>query len=540
MASPFTLSRDELLPLLPESLRELWPHQKKPIERIAEHFRTGATMVVLDAPPGAGKSLIAEMVRRELRVQALYLCQTKVLQDQLARTFPYARVIKGRENYPTADDFARSAKECDAWRKSCKADRGCQPSGDFPHCSFCHPLSVCPYTVAKTAALRSPLAVANTSYAFLEWGAQGMFKNWELAILDEWDEVEGVLFNTLNVAITYRELARFRIRPPTKAVDAPWTVDAQARVAQVYDELRGNPPDDYPKIGELASQLRLAAAGLQDKSWIVLSQSMEDGIQIGPIEVGALGQKYLWPHAKRWLLMSGTAIDARLRLKKLGWTDFGTTQRPGKSRVLRLPSVYPVENRPVRVWPVGSMVSKQREASLPKVADAIRQILDHHATERVLIHTGTYAINTWLTQALSPRYSERISTFTASRDRQAAIDRFLTMPGGVLMGPAMERGLDLPDDACRAVVICRVAYPFKGDPRVAARSLEGGTWWMLQAIETIATLVQMTGRGMRHMDDFCVAYILDSQFKKIQQHGLYANRWPTWWKESLVDFTGWQ
>lgn len=538
MANPHTLSRRELLPELPESMRELWPHQKRPIEHITRMFREGASMVVLDAPPGAGKSLIAESVRRELGVQALYLCQTKVLQDQLARTFPYARVIKGRENYPSLDDFARTAKECDAWRRDCKAKRGCYV-GDAPHCSFCHPMSMCPYNVAKEKALRSPLAVANTSYAFLEWGAAGQFRDWDLVVLDEWDEVENVLFNTLNVAMTLREMARFRVSVP-RHPDAAWTKDAADQVAAYRDAHRDNPPDDWPRIGELASSLRLAAEGLRDRSWIVLAHD-DTGIQIGPIEVGALGHKYLWPNAKRWLLMSGTAIDARLRLKKLGWTDFGTKTRPGKGKVWKMGSVYPVENRPIKVWPVASMTMKNREESLPKLADAITQILDHHRHERVLVHTGTYAINAALATLLLPGpHGRRIETFAQSRERQDAIERFLRREAAVLMGPAMERGLSLDDDACRAIVVCRVPYPFRGDPRVTARAQEGGTWWVFQAIETIATLVQMTGRGMRHMNDHSCSYILDAQFKKIQTHGLYIDRWPAWWKESLSDFGGWR
>ena len=310
--------------------------------------------------PGAGKSLIAESVRRRLKVQALYLTQTKQLQDQMARSYPYARVIKGRDNYPTLDDSYRTAKDCDMWRKKCvaKPARGCVVTGGAAHCSWCHPTLSCAYTLAKSAALHAPLAVANTSYAFLEWGAQGQFKDWPLVILDEWDQVEDVLFNTLNVEITAREMGRFKLTHPGRA-DEGWVREAAKAVGEVYSQSADNPPDDWPRIGELAIGLRRAAEGLKDGSWIVLGQDPMAGVSVGPIEVGKLGQQYLWPHGKRWLLMSGTAIDIRLRLSKLGWTDFGSKGQPGKGRVLQVPSVYPVANRPVRVWPVAPMVRGQ-------------------------------------------------------------------------------------------------------------------------------------------------------------------------------------
>jgi ATP-dependent DNA helicase DinG len=540
MALP-VLDEEELLPPLPESMQRLWPHQVAPVRRITEMFQQGAKMVVLDAPPGAGKSLIAESVRRNLRCQALYLCQTKQLQGQIAQTFPYARVIKGRDNYPTLDDLARTAKDCDSWRKGCRVakDRGCQPDG--PHCSYCHPMVACPYMLAKQAALWSPLAVANTAYAFLEWGAQGQFKNYPLVILDEWDQVEDVLFNTLNVTISVRELTRFGVLFPQEPVDENWVRWTVKAVAEMYSQLADNPPDDWPRIGELLVGLRRAADGLKDRSWIVLGQDAEKGVSIGPIEVGKLGQQYLWPHGQRWLLMSATAIDVRLRLEKLGWTDFGPK---GLGRILRVPSVYPVANRPVRVWPVAPMIQAQREASLPKMIVAIEKILNAHPDERVLIHSGTYAIAASLEAGLFRYTNEeraqrsRIVTFTRARDREDALARYLARERSVLIGPAMERGVDLPDDACRVVVIMRVPYPFRGDPRVAERSKQGGPWWVLQAIETTAALIQMTGRGMRHKDDTVTSYILDAQFVKIRRNQLYTNRWPTWWAESLVDFTG--
>jgi Rad3-related DNA helicase len=414
-----------------------------------------------------------------------------------------------------------------------------------PHCSNCHPISACPYDLAKAAALAAPLAVANTSYAFLEWGAKGAFKNFDLVVCDEWDILEDTLFNTLNVELTPRDLLRFQIALPKGPIDAAWVTGAADALAKFYDQSREDPPDDWPQIGQRAGDLRTAASGLKDRSWIVLSQTLERGVNIGPIEVGRLGQQHLWPHGKRWLLMSGTAIDARLRLQKLGWTGLSGSGRTsfsdaltrGKGRYLRVPSVYPAVNRPIYVWPVAPMVKAQREASIPKLATAIAQILDNHKNDRILIHTGTYDITQKLQDLLSA-YRARLVSFTNARGREEALARYLKQDGAVLMGPAMERGLSLDDEACKVVVLCRVPYPYRGDPRVAERAKQGGLWWQLQSIETIATIVQMTMRHIRHAKDTGKTFILDSQFQRIRTHGLYANRWPKWWTESLVDFRG--
>src|ERR1035437_3888068 len=55
---------------------------------------------MLDAPTGSGKSLIAATVQRLLNKNILYIATTKQLQDQLIDDFPYAKVLKGRSNYP--------------------------------------------------------------------------------------------------------------------------------------------------------------------------------------------------------------------------------------------------------------------------------------------------------------------------------------------------------------------------------------------------------------------------------------------------------
>ena len=59
------------------------PRQIPAVDVIVEAFEAGKRIVVLEAPTGAGKTVIAEAVRRRLKVPALYVCTDKLLQDQL-------------------------------------------------------------------------------------------------------------------------------------------------------------------------------------------------------------------------------------------------------------------------------------------------------------------------------------------------------------------------------------------------------------------------------------------------------------------------
>ena len=54
-------------------------------------------------------------------------------------------------------------------------------------------------------------------------------------------------------------------------------------------------------------------------------------------------------------------------------------------------------------------------------------------------------------------------------------------------------------------------------------------------MQTVRSLVQMTGRAMRHEDDTCEIYIIDAQFMenvwKKSKHLL-----PEWWKEAIFGY----
>src|SRR5215469_5482042 len=98
-----------LLEDLPPQFVSFRPHQITAVNQILRAFEMGARCVVLDAPTGSGKTLIAEAVRRMLRVEtAAYVCSGKELQKQFEGDFPYSYLLMGRANYPTlnfADSF---------------------------------------------------------------------------------------------------------------------------------------------------------------------------------------------------------------------------------------------------------------------------------------------------------------------------------------------------------------------------------------------------------------------------------------------------
>jgi Rad3-related DNA helicase len=125
-----------------------------------------------------------------------------------------------------------------------------------------------------------------------------------------------------------------------------------------------------------------------------------------------------------------------------------------------------------------------------------------------------------------------VFSYGRARDREQALDDFLSHPRGIMVAPSFERGVDLQGDDCRVVIIVKIPYPTLADKQISARlRLPGGNGWY--SMNTVRTLVQMTGRAMRSEEDHCEIYLLDRQFMQ--------NVWrksrqllPAWWREALV------
>jgi Rad3-related DNA helicase len=205
-------------------------------------------------------------------------------------------------------------------------------------------------------------------------------------------------------------------------------------------------------------------------------------------------------------------------LRDLGWDeDF---------HVVKVPMTFPVENRQVFVLPVATMTAKGKEqGEWVRMRDAVLQVMRKHRGERILIHTVSYELAHYLHGELGG------ITYDNAASRVHALNQFKNTEGAVMFAPSMDRGIDLPGDLCRVQVVAKLPYPYLGDKRVSTRlHAEGGQIWY--NLQTIRSLVQMTGRGVRAADDWAVTYLLDRQF--VTNYHRYKPLLPDWWHDSLV------
>lgn len=580
MQDTHTLYVDRYPVYLPVRFKEFRSHQVDAILQIVQRFSEGYRTVMLDAPTGAGKTVIGEAVRQivsDKGRRSMYLCTTKTLQDQFLHDFPYARVIKGRNNYPTLDDpdgfnlpgmrqvtAALCLKEpnphnlplcsgCDEYGLDSpehgEEEDGGIANGKKLHCSYCHPWYACPYERAKWEALNASVAVANTAYFLAESNMVGTFSdNEQFTVVDEADTLESVIMGYYSISLGSRLLAKHKIRPLARRegvtkIEAwiQWFTDERVleKLKQAWEEAAEEHAHNV-KVGGDVTRSRtheLRAKRTFEQAEFILNAMRQnpdlwivDGYDYGavnlrPVKVDTFAHDTMFKHSNRHLLMSATLISDAQMAADLGIEDWAT---------VRVDSQFPVERRKVHALGRANMTHASKETEWPKAVGAVQEIMNRHPHERILVHTVSYKLAEYMVELLAPVTRGRtLLTYTNARERESTLARFRQRDHAVLFAPSMDRGVDLPDEDVRVIVIAKVPFPNLGDAQVSKRlyayGAEGRTWYTTQ---TVRSIVQMTGRGMRHANDYCVSYIIDRQFNtNVWRNGRHLL--PRWWTDAI-------
>jgi ATP-dependent DNA helicase DinG len=551
---------DVLTNRLPDKFTELRPHQVVAIREILEAYETGADVVILDAPTGTGKTIIAEVVRFYIDKKATYICNDKALQDQFVRDFHYAKLLKGRSNYPT--QLGGGMVTCN----DCNKTGG--PLEDAI-CSWCDDVPTCPYQVAKSQALRSRLAVINTAYMLAEMNSVGSMSGRHFGIIDECDTLEELLMGYVQYHLTEDRCKTLGVTVPKKsshkATIKTWMVETLGpKIEAAITKLGNVRSDDVQAMRRLRGLMRLEedtarVAEELDDGWVRDYERVRVGgewteansLILKPIMVNEHGRPLVWRHSKKWLLMSATVVSADEMVQSLGmdqeWEERKVTpegavldtkvHEPLDVRVVQAPMMFPVENRPVYYSPVASMSRKDEEADLPVMLESIENLCRFWRADefpegvRTLIHAHKYSLAKEIVHHLNRTMPHRkIITYLSAREKDDALEAYKRHPSAILVAVSMGRGVDLPDDLCRLQIMAKVPYPYLGDAQVSARMrAPGGQTWY--STHTARVIMQACGRGVRHVEDWCDMWILDRSFSGFKKDN--KTLFPDWWLDGL-------
>lgn len=509
----------------------------------------GKKFVILELGTGCGKSAIGVAVARYLsslrqddeeasHLPGAYTLTTqKVLQEQYMKDFgpPNGKMasIKSAANYQCT--FYKNMM-CSESIRVLKGEK--QGTPFWNSCMF-----NCCYKKEKKKFLESQESITNFSYFLAETMYAGKIKPRDLLVVDEAHNAENELskFVELTISEKFTKEVLKLTWPKTRAQRDiyKWIVETyEPKLAQHIKRmdimLRKFKIDEKMKeFVQIAKQHEMLDKHIckihrfvelyEHDNWVInhipASGRSKRKFEFKPVDVGPFSDDMLFKFGKHVILMSATIVNKDVFCNCLGI-------EPTDAAFLSLDSPFPVSHRPIIYVPVGNMAAAQIDASLPKMAEAIKIILEQHKNEKGIIHTHTFKIANYIKKAVKSRRLIIHDSF----DRQEKYDKHVkSKKNTVLISPSMSEGVDLKDDLSRFQVICKIPYPYLGDKLVKKRMNKRSRWYPYQ---TAKGIVQAAGRSVRNENDRAVTYILDESWN----YFFYKNpdMFPTSFKSALL------
>ncbi len=523
----------------PERIFEAFPApsyrgaQEQALRDVRDAFAAGNDVVLVRAPTGSGKSLLARAVAGCARTvdeaepseaAGAYYTTPQVSQlDDVAADDLLAdlNVIRGKSNYTC---ILPDERDTPVNQAPCVRERGYD-------CSVKHR---CPYFSDRAIASNRSIAAMTLAY-FMQTAGSEVFRKRDVVVIDEahglaewaemyatiqlgprtvpfWDELRVPEVDGLDRAVRYAEnVAQICTRRKDELLSqeslTPREVRQRDRLQELIGELDwfvSDYRDPQSATTWLVDQSEPRAhdeAGSDDNA-------DEDGEKLGgPLTIKPMDpERYLrhtvWDRGNEFALLSATILNKAAFCRQVGLD-------PADVALVDVEHTFPVEHRPLYDVTQGKMTYEHRSETTPKLARTIVRIMQEHPDEKGLVHAHSYDIQEQLADLLRDfGVGDRIRVH--DRDsRDAALEEWKASDGAdVFLSVKMEEALDLKGELCRWQVLCKAPCLNTGDSRVAHR-LEEGQWaWYYRT--ALRTIIQACGRVVRAPDDYGATYLADS------------------------------
>ena len=526
----------------PSRIHEAFPapeyrgNQEGALDRIRAALEAGNDVVLVRAPTGSGKSLLARAVAGCARqasaddptkpVGAYYTTpQVSQLEDVAADPLlEDLSVIRGKNNY---DCILPGETDTPVNRAPCARERGFD----------CQVKHRCPYFSDRTIAANRPVAAMTLAY-FMQTAGSDVFGQRDVVVVDEahglgdWAEM----------------YATIDLEPDTvpvwDAADVPAVEDLEdaadfsdylmTLAERRLDQLRGRPELDpeeaaeRDRLQELRGDLARFAEEYRDPesptTWVV---DQPDGagtrVTVKPLAPERYLKHTVWDRGRKFALLSATILDKDAFCAGVGLD-------PADVALVDVAHTFAVEHRPLYDVTRGKMTYEHREETLPAVARALVRVMQRHPDEKGLVHCHSYAIQERLEDLLDDfGVGSRVRSHD-SEDRDGQLAAWKRHEGAdVFLAVKMEEALDLEGELCRWQVLCKAPYPNTRDSRVAQR-LEDGQWGRYYRA-ALRTVIQACGRVVRAPDDHGATYLADSSLLDLFERA--RTDMPDWFADQV-------
>ena len=500
---------------------------------------SGTTNIIVSAPTGVGKSLVAKAVASVLG-PAWIVTSTKHLQDQYASDFKDIKTIKGMTNFPCLQLMGKMGIRTPylAMKDRLTCDRGqCVTKMGGKVVSMCAHRAVmdpdlylkyaphagrntkpCQYYQQKNAGLAARQSALNYAMYFSLTTRQGTRAGVvrPAVVFDEAHTIEdeAVRFVSKDIRGSYFEDTR--LDPTTYDMESlDGVLDMLLELRHAYGMRLASPPDEYASAEQIMRYKTMerrygvvtdiGSAIRADKSNFVLQdpQYGNDGkfkmLSVVPLDMSKILPDMLGKGIN--VFMSAT-IRPDIFAKTIGLKTWDSIEIPK--------SPFPANNRRIRFLDIARMTSRSPPEDEIRVAKAVKGLIDTHAGERGLILTSSKARCQRLLSRLDGSAS-RVVMAHSENDNGETLKEIMTRHAatedGVLLSSSLWQGVDLKDDLSRFQIIEKCPWPYLGDRRVEALAKASRGWYEYQ---TVVKVLQGFGRSVRGPEDHAVTYVMDS------------------------------
>ena len=531
--------------------------QRETIETIIQAYQEDPeSSVVIDAPTGTGKSIIAmwcSWIFKEMGKRGYLITSDLSLQDQYESDLKRLRLrwpsIKGIDNYDChVNGLKFSLGECRM------RNMGYEQALAKMKCA-----QTCEYIQLRKRAIDSPVSVLNYAFWLLQrnYVAPKMesderevpFKKRDYVFFDEAHRIDEIVQNHFSPRVDnfLPELLNNQVKFLVKS-GLPSPNISSAYLNDLIGDLTHSQEREvlYAKLVELKKVLGgfNASKGAAEKSarqifgtsvdrqlsptWKTafnrfdrikdIHCKIEDYIDLINItgidtmvwdqrgeeakfmctEEATMIEKYLHNQSGFKVFMSATIGGPR---------EFARIMGIKSAKFIRLDNAFNYDKSPVVFVNKHKLSRREKETSLPKVIKLLDKIIDKHKGQRGIIHTGSYEFTKYIKQ--HSKHTFRLMDYDNSKEKNDLLELFKQKEEAVFMGPSLLEGLDLKDDISRFQIFFKVPYPNLGDPLIKAKMNTMPNWYDWK---TGITIMQGVGRSVRNEDDWAVTYILDACF----------------------------
>ncbi|WP_255151703.1 helicase C-terminal domain-containing protein [Halorarius halobius] len=510
--------------------------QEQALADIREAFEAGNDVVLVRAPTGSGKSLLARAIAGCARTPGetdhvesygAYYTTPQVSQlDDVASDdlLEDLSVIRGKPNY---DCILPGETDTPVTQAPCARERGFD----------CPQKHRCPYFSDRAIASNRNIAAMTLAY-FMQTAGSDVFGKRDVVVVDEahglaeWAE----MYATIDLS-PGRVPVWDACEPPD--IDGLTDVEGYAeRLLRVcgrrQEELRSkvelsrSEVAERDRLAELTRELQWFLEDARDPdsptTWVV---DQPDGagtaVTVKPMDPARYLHHTVWDRGNKFALLSATILNKDAFCRSSGLD-------PDTVALVDVPHTFPVENRPLYDVTCGKMTYEHRDDTLPELARTVVRLMARHPDEKGLIHAHSYAIAERLTELLEEfGVGPRVRSHD-SDSRDAALRGWKQSDGAdVFVSVKMEEALDLKGDLCRWQVLCKAPYPNTRDSRVARR-LEDDQWgWYYRT--ALRTVIQAAGRVVRAPDDHGATYLADSSLLDLFERARHDM--PDWFRDQV-------